>query len=171
MADIWDKEKRSEVMSKIRSKDTKPELALRKALFARGFRYRVNDTKLPGKPDIVLPKYKTVIFVHGCFWHGHEIGCIDSHIPKSNSNYWTEKINRNKMRDKNNEAQIMSMGWKVLTIWDCEIQQKNNLEKLIDRIIDYLANSRYITVKIYEEINESVTMVAEDIVPYERMKR
>ena len=81
--DIWDKKKRSEVMSKIRSKNTKPEILLRKALFAKGYRYRINDKRLPGKPDIVLPKYKTVIFVHGCFWHGHE-NCKIAHIPKSN---------------------------------------------------------------------------------------
>ena len=88
--DIWNKEKRSECMSRIRSKNTKPELALRKALFARGFRYRVNDKKLPGKPDIVLPKYKTVIFIHGCFWHGHE-DCKYAYIPKTNTRFWMIK--------------------------------------------------------------------------------
>jgi DNA mismatch endonuclease (patch repair protein) len=132
--DIWDKKKRSEVMSKIRSKNTKPEILLRKALFAKGFRYRINYKNLPGKPDIVLPKYKTVIFVHGCFWHGHDIGCIDSHIPKTNTQYWTEKITRNKERDKNNMIQILSMGWNVLTIWDCEIQQKDNIDLVIQKI-------------------------------------
>ena len=90
--DIWDKKKRSEVMSKIRSKNTKPEMTLRKALFANGYRYRINYKKLPGKPDIVFPKYKTAIFVHGCFWHGHDINCIDSHIPKTNTSFWIEKI-------------------------------------------------------------------------------
>ena len=134
MTDIWNKEKRSEVMSKIRSKNTKPELILRKALFARGFRYRVNDKRLPGRPDIVFPKYKTVIFIHGCFWHGHDKGCIDSHIPKTNSEYWLAKIKKNKERDENNQSQIQSMGWNVLTIWDCEIQRKNNLEILVDKM-------------------------------------
>ncbi|MDR2145796.1 MAG: DNA mismatch endonuclease Vsr [Tannerella sp.] len=97
--DIWSKEKRSEVMSKIRSRDTKPELALRKSLFARGFRYRVNDRHLPGKPDIVLPKYKTVIFLHGCFWHGHE-DCKYASMPKTNTAFWIEKITSNVKRTK-----------------------------------------------------------------------
>ncbi|KAA6322534.1 Very short patch repair protein [termite gut metagenome] len=125
-------------MSKIRSKNTKPEMALRKALFARGYRYRVNYKKLPGKPDIVFPKYKIAIFVHGCFWHGHEKGCIDSHIPKTNIEYWSEKIRKNKERDENNIARILSMEWKVLIIWDCEIQQKNNIELLIQTIIELM---------------------------------
>jgi DNA mismatch endonuclease (patch repair protein) len=90
--DIWSKEKRSECMSKIRSKNTKPELALRKALFARGFRYRVNDKHLLGKPDIVLPKYKTIIFLHGCFWHKHE-NCKYVCTPKTNTEFWVDKIN------------------------------------------------------------------------------
>ena len=174
--DIWDKNKRSECMSKIRSKDTKSELALRKALFARGFRYRVNDIKLPGKPDIVLPKYKTVIFVHGCFWHGHNIGCIDSHIPKTNSDYWAEKIRRNKERDENNMIQIFSIGWKVLTIWDCEIQRRNNIESLIEKIANLLLepipySKAPVSVKFYEEMEDNVSMVAEAIVPYKRKKK
>src|SRR5690554_557805 len=97
--DIWDKEKRSEVMSKIRSKNTRPEMILRKALFARGFRYRVNDRRLPGTPDIVLPKYRTVVFVHGCFWHGHD-GCKYASIPKTNTEFWVDKITTNKKRDR-----------------------------------------------------------------------
>ena len=97
--DIWDKEKRSQVMSKIRSKNTKPELALRKALFARGFRFRVNDKRLPGKPDIVLPKYKTVIFVNGCFWHRHE-GCKYAYTPKTNAQFWIEKITSNNSKSQ-----------------------------------------------------------------------
>lgn len=91
--DIWDKKKRSEVMSKIRSKNTKPEIALRKALFAKDYRYRINDKKLSGKPDIVLPQYKIVIFVYGCFWHGHE-NCKVAHIPKSNIDFWKDKIEK-----------------------------------------------------------------------------
>jgi DNA mismatch endonuclease (patch repair protein) len=173
--DIWNKEKRSEVMSKIRSKNTKPEVTLRKVLFARGFRYRVNYKQLPGKPDIVFPKYKTAIFVHGCFWHGHDIGCIDSHIPKTNSNYWTEKIRRNKGRDENNMIKILSMGWKVLEIWDCEIQRKGNIESLIQKITDLLYEtipyqSERLVLKFYEEIEGNVTMVAESIIPYKKSK-
>lgn len=139
MVDIWDKKKRSEVMSKIRPKDTKPEILVRKALFAKGFRYRKNYNKLPGKPDIVLPKYKTVIFVHGCFWHGHEKkDCIDSHIPKSNIDFWTKKIARNKERDKENINKLNSDGWRVITIWDCEIKGKKEIEVVIQSIINIL---------------------------------
>lgn len=173
--DIWDKKKRSEVMSKIRSKDTKPEMALRKALFAKGFRYRINYKKLPGKPDIVFPQYKTAIIVHGCFWHGHDIGCIDSHIPKTNTPFWIEKITKNKERDKNNTNQILSMGWKAITIWDCEIQQKDNMDTLIQKIVDLLHEAiprqpEAISIRIYEEMDGNVTMVAEDIVQYRKKK-
>jgi DNA mismatch endonuclease (patch repair protein) len=173
--DIWDKKKRSKVMSKIRSKNTKPEMAVRKALFAKGYRYRINYKKLPGKPDIAFPKYKTAIFVHGCFWHGHK-DCKDSHIPKTNTDFWTKKINRNKERDRNNTIQILSMGWKVLTIWDCEIQQKGNIESLIQKIADLLLEpipyqSERVSLKLYEEVENNITMVAEDIVPYQKKDR
>ena len=172
--DIWDKKKRSEVMSKIRSKNTKPEMTLRKSLFAKGFRYRINYEKLPGKPDIVFPKYKIAIFVHGCFWHGHDIGCIDSHIPKTNTSFWIEKITKNKERDKKNTALILSMGWKVLTIWDCEIQQKDNIECLVQKIADSLqkpitlSKFKGISLKFYEEIEGNITMVAEDTISYQK---
>lgn len=173
--DIWDKKKRSEVMSRIRSKNTKPEIALRRALFARGYRYRTNYQKLPGKPDIVLPQYKTAIFVHGCFWHGHDIGCIDSHIPKTNTSFWIKKIAKNKERDKKNIDQILLMGWKVITIWDCEIQQKGNMDNLIQKIVDLLhaaipCQQKNVSVKIYEEMDGNVIMVAEDIVQYKKKK-
>ena len=101
-------------MSKIRSKNTKPELALRKALFARGFRYRVNAPNLPGKPDIVLPKYKTVIFLHGCFWHRHD-DCRYAYTPKSNKKFWVDKITSNKERDKINFQKLTYLGWNVIT--------------------------------------------------------
>ena len=122
-------------MSRIRSKNTKPELALRKALFARGFRYRVNDKKLPGKPDMVLPKYKTVIFIHGCFWHRHE-GCKYAYTPKTNTKVWIDKITSNDERDKVNAEKLTTLGWNVLTVWECEIRHthKHNLTSLIDRI-------------------------------------
>ena len=165
--DIWDKKKRSEVMSKIRSKNTKPEILLRKALFAKGYRYRINDKKLPGKPDIVLPKYKTAIFVHGCFWHGHEKeNCIDSHVPKTNTIFWLEKINKNKERDKKNIAQLELNGWKVLIVWDCEIQRKGNVENIIQKIINLLHQPKAFLVRFYEEANSNLTIVAEDIIPY-----
>lgn len=166
--DIWDKKKRSEVMSKIRSKNTKPEMVLRKALFAKGFRYRINYKKLSGKPDIVLPKYKTAIFVHGCFWHGHE-NCKISHIPKSNTEFWEHKISTNRERDKNNIMQILSLGWKVLTVWECEISQKT-LPNILDKIIEILHEKKPIPsaakIKFYEEIDNEVMKVAEDVVIY-----
>lgn len=99
MSDVFTKQKRSQIMSKISGKETKPEILVRKYLFSKGFRYRKNAKELPGKPDIVLPKHKTVIFVHGCFWHGHE-GCRKSQLPTSNIEFWTEKIGRNKERDQ-----------------------------------------------------------------------
>jgi DNA mismatch endonuclease (patch repair protein) len=169
--DIWSKEKRSECMSKIRSKNTKPELALRKALFARGFRYRVNDTKLPGKPDIVLPKYKTVIFSHGCFWHRHE-GCKYAYTPKTNTKFWVDKITSNSKRDKVNLQKLADLGWNVIIVWECEIRHtyKRDITPLIDRIEAAILENRprKISVKFYEEQKSEILMVAKDIVEYQR---
>lgn len=110
--DIWDKKKRSDVMAKIRSKDTKPEWIVRRYLYSRGYRYRKNVKGLPGTPDIVLRKYGIVIFIHGCFWHGHE---VDGHIPHSNVDFWRKKIERNKQRDEHNKEALKKMGWKVMS--------------------------------------------------------
>lgn len=108
-------------MRAVKGKDTKPEIALRKALFALGLRYRLNVKDLPGKPDLVFPKYRTVIFVHGCFWHGH--ACKrGARAPKSNAEYWNAKIARNKARDKNNAAALKKLGWRVVTVWECELK-------------------------------------------------
>jgi DNA mismatch endonuclease (patch repair protein) len=172
--DIWNKEKRSEVMSKIRSKNTKPELTLRKALFARGFRYRVNDTKLPGKPDIVLPKYKTVIFLNGCFWHRHE-DCKYAYTPKTNTKFWVNKINSNAERDKINSRKLTALGWNVLIIWECEIRHAHKLDitPLIDRIETAIIEQvpHKMTVKFYEERENKVLMIAEEVVEYQRMPK
>jgi DNA mismatch endonuclease (patch repair protein) len=158
-------------MSKIRSKNTKPELALRKALFARGFRYRVNDTKLPGKPDIVLPKYKTVIFLHGCFWHKHE-DCKYAYTPKTNTQFWVGKITSNAERDKVNAEKLTVLGWNIVTVWECEIRHthKHNLTPLIDRVeVEILAQvPQKISLKFYEERENEILMVAEDVVEYQR---
>lgn len=108
-------------MSRIKSKGTKPEVTLRKALFAHGFRYRVNVGTLPGKPDIVLPRYKTVIFVHGCFWHGHP-GCKYAYTPKSNIEFWTNKLEGNVIRDRLTEKALEEMGWRILIVWECEVK-------------------------------------------------
>jgi DNA mismatch endonuclease, patch repair protein len=128
MADVVDAATRSRLMSGIRGKDTKPEMIVRRALHKAGFRYRLHDKKLPGKPDIVLPKYKTVVFVHGCFWHGHM--CKEFRWPKTREEFWREKIEGNVMRDTLNEAAITNLGWKVIVVWECEL----TLEKLISEV-------------------------------------
>ncbi len=121
MADKLTKEHRSWNMSRIKGKDTSIEVLVRKALFRDGFRFRKNVKQLPGKPDIVLSKYKTVIFVHGCFWHGHT--CKEAHIPKSNSEFWLNKITRNVDNDKKHTEQLTSLGWHVITVWECQIEK------------------------------------------------
>lgn len=129
--DIWSKQKRSDVMSKIRSKDTKPEKILRSKLFKEGFRFRVHKKDLPGKPDIVLPKYNTIIFVHGCFWHYHK-DCREGRIPDTNSKFWKEKLYKNVEKDKKHQEACKKLGWKVLVIWECEIEKElSSIMKLI----------------------------------------
>ena len=137
MADIHTPEQRSYNMSRIRSKNTKPEELVRKFLFSQGFRYRKNDARLPGKPDIVLPKYKTVIFVNGCFWHGHE-GCRYFVWPKNNAEFWKEKITGNIQRDKHNHQLLANQGWRVIEIWECQLMKSvvdNTLQNLVLQII------------------------------------
>lgn len=138
MSDTLTNEQRHHCMSQIRSKNTKPEVLVRKELFRRGYRYRINVSKLPGKPDIVLPKYKTVIFVNGCFWHGHE-GCKHFVLPKSNVEYWQAKIRSNQRRDKNAIIMLQQIGWNVITIWECNLTVPLFLET-IDKIEDALHN-------------------------------
>lgn len=128
MADTKTPEERSLNMSHIRSTNTKPEELVRKYLFSQGFRYRKNDKRLPGKPDIVLPKYRTVVFVNGCFWHMHN--CSRSRLPKSNLDYWEPKINRNVERDKKNYELLKEQGWNVIIVWECELKKKVREEKL-----------------------------------------
>jgi DNA mismatch endonuclease (patch repair protein) len=123
MSDIYDKSKRSVIMSRISGKDTKPEIQVRKYLFANGFRYRKNVKELPGKPDIVLPKYNTVIFIHGCFWHGHK--CKAGKLPETKKDFWTNKISNTKLRDKRNFDSLVKIGWKVIVIWQCELNNKS----------------------------------------------
>ena len=125
------KEQRHRCMSAIKGKNTKPELLVRKFLFSRGFRYRLNHPRLPGHPDIVLRKYRTVIFVNGCFWHKHDCGRFV--WPSSNTEYWIPKINRNVERDKQNHKKLIDMGWKVLIIWECELK-KNVREKRLTKL-------------------------------------
>lgn len=136
--DVHDKKTRSYNMSCIKGKNTKPEEIVRKALFARGFRYRKNDRKLPGSPDIVLPKYKTVIFVNGCFWHGHT-GCRYFVVPKTNTDFWLNKINTNIERDNKKISQLKELGWHVITVWECELK-KLNFEETINHLIFAITN-------------------------------
>lgn len=137
MADVHTPEQRSYNMSRIHSKNTKPEELVRKFLFSQGFWYRKNDAKLPGKPDIVLPKYKAVIFVNGCFWHGHE-GCRYFVWPKNNAEFWKEKITGNIQRDKHNHQLLANQGWRVIEIWECQLMKSvvdNTLQNLVLQII------------------------------------
>lgn len=132
MADVHDKATRSYNMSRIKGKDTKPELLVRKFLHARGYRYLLNDKRFPGKPDLVFPKYKTVIFINGCFWHGHD-GCKYFVVPKTRTEWWLNKILTNASNDRKSAELIMKLGWKVIIIWECELKAgriKNTLEKL-----------------------------------------
>ena len=120
--DVHDKKTRSYNMSCIKGKNTKPEEIVRKYLFSLGFRYRKNDKRLPGTPDIVLPKYRTVIFVNGCFWHGHQ-GCRYFVVPKTNTEFWMNKIDANRARDQKKISELEAMGWRVIVIWECELKQ------------------------------------------------
>ncbi len=140
MADVMTPEQRSRCMAAIRGKDTKPEMIVRKYLFSRGLRFRVQVRKLPGNPDIVLPKYKTVIFVNGCFWHGHE-GCKYFRLPKSNIEFWKEKIERNIERDRESMQALFDLGWKVIRVWECELRNKANREETLNKIYDSITSS------------------------------
>lgn len=136
MADVHEPEVRSYNMSQIKGKNTKPEIMVRKYLHAKGFRYGLHNKKLPGKPDLVLRRYKTVIFVHGCFWHGHE-GCRYFVIPKTRTEWWTDKINRNKDNDLKHITNLKQAGWRIITIWECELKpdkREATLASLPERI-------------------------------------
>ncbi|WP_350164296.1 very short patch repair endonuclease [Algiphilus sp.] len=119
MTDNVSKEKRSWIMSRVRGKDTTPELLIRRALFAEGYRYRIRDRRLPGRPDIVFTKKKKAIFVHGCYWHRHP-GCPMARMPKSNTSFWEKKLNENVQRDIRRRSELESLGWAVLVVWECE---------------------------------------------------
>ena len=137
MADVVDRATRSRMMSGIRGRDTKPELAVRKYLHAHGLRYRIASKDLPGKPDIVLPKYRAVVFVHGCFWHRHE-GCRFTTTPATNRNFWQRKFDANVARDKRSYEQLASLDWRVIIIWECEL----TTERLQALLADILFNTQ-----------------------------
>lgn len=134
MADNLTREERSRNMSRIRNRDTTPELAVRSLLHKEGYRFRLHRKDLPGTPDIVLPKYKTAIFVHGCFWHRHK-GCKYSYTPKTNVEFWNKKFQDNLLRDKKNLKELEAEGWRVLIVWECETSSTSELRKRIDMVL------------------------------------
>lgn len=162
-------EQRHQCMSSIRSKNTKPEMVVRRYLFSRGFRFRVNVKRLPGTPDIVLRKYQTVIFVNGCFWHGHE-GCRYFVLPKSNVEFWKKKIERNRRRDLKKRLQLRSMGWHVMQVWECQLKPKElemtlkSIEMTLNKI--FLENYAVKKVKPYLEMESERMIAAENGVEY-----
>ncbi|MDT3698369.1 MAG: DNA mismatch endonuclease Vsr [Thermincola sp.] len=129
MADTHSKETRSYNMSHIRSRNTQPEIMVRKFLFSKGLRFRKNDKRYPGHPDILLPKYRAVVFINGCFWHCHE-GCSDFVLPKSNQDYWEPKLRKNRKRDEENYAALRKDGWNVFIVWECELKKAARDERL-----------------------------------------
>lgn len=137
--DTLSKNRRSQLMAKVKQKNTEPEIIVRHFLFSKGFRYRINVKTMPGSPDIVLTKYKVVIFVHGCFWHGHS--CHAGHLPTSNLDYWKAKIEANKERDSRKNDALEALGWKVITIWQCEIKTLEKREKRFSLLITQITST------------------------------
>jgi DNA mismatch endonuclease (patch repair protein) len=137
MADVHSEETRSYNMSQIKGKNTKPEMLVRKFLHANGYRYKLHDKSLPGKPDIVLPKYKTVIFIHGCFWHGHK-NCKYFVVPKTRTDWWLNKINGNIANDNKASQALKTEGWKIITIWECNLKPAK-VEKTLNILLKKLS--------------------------------
>ena len=143
-------------MAAIRSRNTKPELALRHALWHNGFRYRVNDNRLPGKPDMVLPKYRTAIFIHGCFWHGHK-DCKNFTVPKTNTEFWMAKVARNQERDQEVWRKLEAKGWSVIIVWECQLK-KAKLEETIDWVAEEIVRNG----ETYRAVREERRKVREE---------
>ncbi|MBA5659977.1 very short patch repair endonuclease [Bacteroides fragilis] len=165
MTDVLNKEQRHRNMAAIHGKNTKPEILVRKFLFSRGFRYRLNHPRLPGHPDLVLRKYRTVIFVNGCFWHGHE-NCKYFRLPKTNIDFWQKKIERNKERDKKEQCQLAAMGWHCITIWECQLKPKIRMQTL--ESLAYTLNHIYLEdrkVKTYEIAESDNNLMAAEPQP------
>lgn len=165
--DIWDKKKRSAVMARIKCKDTKPEWIVRRYLFSRGYRYRKNVKGLPGTPDIVLRKYGIVIFIHGCFWHGHE---VDGTMPHTNTEFWRKKIEANRQRDERNKEALKKSGWRVMTIWECQLKPTVRKQTLLE--MEYHINHTYLErfaskkPKAYETEENPPSVAAEGMMGY-----
>ena len=164
--DKMSEEQRHRCMASIRGRDTKPELIVRRYLFGRGFRYRLNHPRLPGHPDIVLRKYRTVIFVNGCFWHGHK-GCRYFTVPKSNTDFWSAKISRNAERDRSVQQQLAAMGWHCVTVWECQLMPKLRNDTL--RALEYTISHIFINdvsvpaVAQYGDAVEGDALMAADV--------
>jgi len=143
MPDVFSKEKRSEIMSRIKSKDTKPELILRSSLHRLGLRFRLHSADLPGKPDLTFKKYRVVVFVNGCFWHGHG-RCRKSALPESNRKFWKTKIEKNKTRDQKVYRKLKRMGWRVILVWECQLMKNVDkaARKLAEKIRRYAVRER-----------------------------
>lgn len=141
MADIFTPEKRHKIMAAVKGKDTKPEMLVRRFLHAAGYRYRLHDHKLPGCPDLVFPSLRTVIFIHGCFWHGHE-NCKYFRLPKSNVEFWRNKISRNIERDAKARAELENQYWNVIVIWECDLKNKLRREEILENVAKELFNIR-----------------------------
>jgi len=146
MVDVFSQKKRSEIMKKIGPKNSAPERYIRSLVHRMGYRFRLHRKDLPGKPDMVFPKYRKVIFVHGCFWHGHK-GCKKSKLPETNTTFWKEKISKNIKRDYSNYNDLKSLGWDYLVLWQCQIKKKK-IEYLEKKIVSFLT----------ESVNTSITL-------------
>jgi len=166
MADVMTPEQRSRCMAAIRSKDTKPEMLVRKFLFSKGLRYRVNNRKLPGSPDIVLKKYRTVVFIDGCFWHGHE-GCKYYRLPKTNEDFWRHKIAMNIARDYASTVDLRLAGWRVIRVWECDVMTKAKREESLQRLYAAIVGNTGKST-LYEDSSDTMLMVAEPYASYAR---
>lgn len=166
MTDIMTPEERSRCMASIKGRDTKPEILVRKYLFRRGLRYRVNNKKLPGSPDIVLKKYKTVVFIDGCFWHGHK-GCKYYRLPQSNTDFWRKKITGNAARDYVNNIDLQLAGWHVVRIWECQVKTKEQREETLERLYRTIVNGRQQS-PAYSDIPEDIPLAAEPETEYRK---
>lgn len=168
MTDVMTPEQRSRCMAAIKGKDTKPEMIVRKYLFSRGLRYRVNNRKLPGSPDIVLKKYKTAVFIDGCFWHGHE-GCKYYRLPKTNADFWRHKIVMNIARDYANGVDLRLAGWKVIRIWECEIRTKAKRKETLERLYSEITRADQ-KQNTYESPPDNTPVAAEPNTTYDDKK-